>query len=382
MAVEPISSCIDLMLTLMCPFVESAHRTCPITGFSLLLDLHLPFKHTQGEPSDLECRTSQQKRSIISRIGWQSELPDAITNLSGCFPLSSSVNNPDVNLDYLINSFVPPWIEACRLCELYLEQAPWFFGAVTEKQLREEILPLWYPEAPRSAISANLSRTHETSDSGPPVTPSKGAHDLALLFIIFCFGAYTDISLPPAPDNPDSELYFQLTRATLALEPVLERPPSVATVQTLSLMAIYQGMCSGENSIESTWALMGMATKLAQSVRVCLACTNCTSDFIIFVHRSAFVRLLCLSPCRKTYSFFALQTGIVPDGSCPQLKFKSDGLCSGSSSSQTVGRCVLTPTDNFVLCQFILIRASQLAALLHSLSLSSIANYLMTPTKL
>ena len=31
-------------------------------------------------------------------------------------------------------------------------------------------------------------------------------------------------------------------------------------------MAIYEGICSGENSIESTWALMGLACKLAQSV--------------------------------------------------------------------------------------------------------------------
>jgi hypothetical protein len=47
---------------------------------------------------------------------------------------------------------------------------------------------------------------------------------------------------------------------------VFERPPSVTTVQALSLMAIYEGICSGENSIESTWALMGLACKLAQSV--------------------------------------------------------------------------------------------------------------------
>jgi hypothetical protein len=49
---------------------------------------------------------------------------------------------------------------------------------------------------------------------------------------------------------------------------LLERPPSVATVQTLSLMAIYEGICSGENSIETTWALMGLACKLSQSVRI------------------------------------------------------------------------------------------------------------------
>lgn len=49
---------------------------------------------------------------------------------------------------------------------------------------------------------------------------------------------------------------------------IFERPPSVATVQAISLMAIYEGICSGENSIESTWALMGLACKLAQSVSV------------------------------------------------------------------------------------------------------------------
>jgi len=47
---------------------------------------------------------------------------------------------------------------------------------------------------------------------------------------------------------------------------ILDRPPSVATVQTFSLMAIYEGLCSGENSIESTWVLFGLATKLSQSV--------------------------------------------------------------------------------------------------------------------
>jgi hypothetical protein len=229
----------------------------------------------QGELPDIHTRVPQPNQNFTNRADWHPRLPESIVNLADSFPLSSSSVNPAINLDFLINSFVPHWLEAQRLCELYLAQAPWFFGAVTEKQLREEVLPLWYPEAPRPGTSSGIPQTNATQDaslSAPPVAPTKGAHDLALLFMIFCFGAYTDISLPPAPDNPDSELYFQLTRAALTLEPVLERPPSVATVQTLSLMAIYQGMCSGENSIESTWALMGMATKLAQSVSgfICL----------------------------------------------------------------------------------------------------------------
>jgi hypothetical protein len=119
------------------------------------------------------------------------------------------------------------------------------------------MLPSWYSEAP----------THIPGISPPSQPQAKGtAHELALLFVIFCFGSLTDMALPPAPDNPEAEHYYQLTKAALGLEPVLERPPSVATVQALSLMGIYEGLCSGENSIESTWALMGLATKLAQSV--------------------------------------------------------------------------------------------------------------------
>ena len=66
---------------------------------------------------------------------------------------------------------------------------------------------------------------------------------------------------------------------------IFERPPSVATVQSLSLMAIYEGISSGENSIESTWALMGLACKLAQSVSFFLSLFffflgGCVSDWI------------------------------------------------------------------------------------------------------
>jgi hypothetical protein len=88
--------------------------------------------------------------------------------------------------------------------------------------------------------------------------------------MIFCFGALTDIDLPAAPDNALAEQYYQLTKAALVLEPVLERTPSVATVQTLALVAIYEGCCGGgkgrEESVERTWGVWGVAVKLAQSV--------------------------------------------------------------------------------------------------------------------
>jgi hypothetical protein len=197
---------------------------------------------------------------------WQSQLPRSTLQLSSTFPLQAT-EYFGVDIDTLAESFLPPWRDAWRLCDLYLEQAPWFFGAVTKRQLHEELLPMWYPEAQQHSGAPSASSTPKSSpDPNSSSVGKGGAHDLALMFVIFCFGALTDMALPPPPDNADAEQYYQLTRAALTLEPVLDRPPSMSTVQTLSLMAIYQGLCSGENSIESTWSLFGMATRLSQSV--------------------------------------------------------------------------------------------------------------------
>ncbi|KAH7882993.1 hypothetical protein F5I97DRAFT_1815347 [Phlebopus sp. FC_14] len=189
------------------------------------------------------------------------DLPGVVKHLSNSFPLAP-IFNENVDLNFLVQNYLPPWHRARQLSELYLSQAPWFFGAVTKRQLLEECLPLWYAEAADLVPPGSVAPSTETNAN----EASRNPHELALLFVIFCFGALTDPTLPPAPDNDEANMYSKLTRAALNLEPVLDRPPSVATVQTLALLAIYQGLCSGENSIESTWAIFGLATKLAQSV--------------------------------------------------------------------------------------------------------------------
>lgn len=173
-------------------------------------------------------------------------LPLPVLEVSASFP-DASARLPL----YALEAYLPSWSRASQLCNLYLEQAPWFFGAVKARQLHEELLPLYYVEARPQGI--------------PPPTPPT-PHDLALLFVIFCFGAVTDDTLPPPPGNVEADRFYTLTRAAIALTPPTDRPPSICTVQAFSLMAIYQGMVANPDSIESTWALMGLATKLAQSV--------------------------------------------------------------------------------------------------------------------
>ncbi|KAI0696344.1 hypothetical protein BC835DRAFT_1272113 [Cytidiella melzeri] len=207
-------------------------------------------------------------------------LPAHVQELSRAFPAATLQLDTGETMQSLIEDYLPEWPRAEALAKLYLEQAPWFFGAIKRRQLVEELLPMFYAEAQTGTLHAvdtppslqNPPASLATSASAFALGASQSAgntgtaHDLALLFVVFCFGALTDPVLPPAPHNKEASTYYELTRAALNIEPVLDRAPSVATVQTLSLMGIYQGLVAGENSIESTWALMGLSCKLAQSV--------------------------------------------------------------------------------------------------------------------
>ncbi len=178
-----------------------------------------------------------------SSIG-HSDLPPEINQLAATFP-HGPPEVPIYDLQDLISGYLPPWERAEQLRDLYLEQAPWFFGAVTQRQLFEEIFPLFYEQA-RSQLFASGSRgqfgasaeAFSLQQTGTGL-PHASSHELALMFVVFCFGALTDPDLPPAPHNEEAARYYQLTRAALSLEPVMDRPPSVATVQVLSLMGIY-----------------------------------------------------------------------------------------------------------------------------------------------
>lgn len=201
-----------------------------------------------------------------------------IHDLAHAFPAAAVALGDASNLQTLVADHLPEWPRARQLCDLYLEQAPWFFGAITRRQLLEELLPLFYGEALNLQTPGSSPPSYDHDSPPQPTlvvsssafvrssTGGASAHELALLFVVFCFGALTDPELPPAPNNLEASTYYHLTRAALNIEPVLDRPPSVATVQTLSLMGIYQGLVADEHSIETTWALMGLACKLAQSV--------------------------------------------------------------------------------------------------------------------
>jgi hypothetical protein len=104
------------------------------------------------------------------------------------------------------------------------------------------MLPLWYEEAaalvsspqqkqasssPGAQTPIDNSPSRNTSSSPSVTTTSTGtsgsrlgnSHDLALLFMIFCFGSLTDVDLPSPPDNIPAEKYYQITKVSLTLDP-------------------------------------------------------------------------------------------------------------------------------------------------------------------
>ena len=176
-------------------------------------------------------------------------LPEVVERLTSTFPSGPS-DTPSMDFEELIEK-LPPWPRASSLRDLYLEQAPWFFGAVTSRQLCDELLPMFYPEAEQSKSQTKTPLTPSTPSSSvtfqlprktdfKKISETASPHDLALLFVLFCFGALTDPVLPAAPHNFEASQYFELTKAALNLVPILDGNPSVATVQALSLMGIYQ----------------------------------------------------------------------------------------------------------------------------------------------
>ncbi|KAG2007078.1 fungal specific transcription factor domain-containing protein, variant 3 [Coprinopsis cinerea AmutBmut pab1-1] len=266
-------------------------------------------------------------------------IPPELASLASNFPLASSFYRPGIDLDYIINNYLPSWQDAQRLYQLYLEQAPWFFGAVTRRQLDEELLPMWYKEAPKPAMAASpvamgtSAVSPAASEASESSSPKGNAHDLALMFVIFCFGSLTDMEMPPAPNNPEAEQYYQLTKACLTIEPVLERPPSVSTVQTLSLMAIYEGLCSKENSIESTWALFGMATKLAQSIGLHRDCARWKLPPAEVQKRRALFWELFITDCWQSLATGRLATFSLPFVDC-ELPFDPDQTMAEDGTPQ------------------------------------------------
>lgn len=160
----------------------------------------------------------------------------------------TSINNVPVGV--LIDEIrpqLPSFERASTLCETYLSHATWLMRPLLREQLINDLLMPVYKGKSSDGSNATLHNSHE----------------LALLLFVFAIGSSADLLL--APHNDEGKLYYRLGFALLNLESIITTP-SLATVQSLCLLANYQITSDNKNSREKSWSLLRITAALASSV--------------------------------------------------------------------------------------------------------------------
>ncbi|KAF8077997.1 hypothetical protein FPV67DRAFT_1557423 [Lyophyllum atratum] len=191
---------------------------------------------------DLEKKApSKTKRSNLQELD-DSYLPQEINNCHQSFPFAP----PGIlaaTVQPMIETFLPSIERAVHLCETFMEHLTWMFQIVTRQQVIKELIPVVYKQ----------------------VRVSYGPHDLALMLIVLGIGTLVDLNLPPY--SLEAQHYYRLSRAALALQPVLGEQ-SVVTIKVLHLMSIYNGMSGKESNLEQSYALLDLASQVALRVHI------------------------------------------------------------------------------------------------------------------
>ncbi|KAG5645716.1 hypothetical protein DXG03_005411 [Asterophora parasitica] len=138
--------------------------------------------------------------------------PSDIPWLNYAFPFSPPVNKTAENVRGSIISLLPPTPAAAKsICDLYFRHAAWMYTPITESDFLTTILQPMYEQ--EGIYQSSIS-----------------SHSLAVLCLILAMGSLLDLDLPS--HNAESKRYYQLGRAALALDSVLEEQ-SIAGIQAL-----------------------------------------------------------------------------------------------------------------------------------------------------
>ncbi|KAF9072338.1 fungal-specific transcription factor domain-containing protein [Rhodocollybia butyracea] len=174
------------------------------------------------------------------RLTFEQPLPNDLPWLSYSFPFSPTVDKG--TRQHLIE-LLPKIHVARRHYQNYYRNGAWQYTPISEIEFRTTIFqPFYDPQA----------EDHSYED---PL----GSHRLAVLFFVLATGALLDLDGPSHP--PEAKWYYQLGRASLALEPVMDSS-SLSTIQALVLLASYMLV---DDIYDHRWPLMGLTSKLVQT---------------------------------------------------------------------------------------------------------------------
>nr|GAT42913.1 predicted protein [Mycena chlorophos] len=156
------------------------------------------------------------------------------------FPFAPSVGKSGQDIRATLFSQLPREATARRFAESYYQKAAWMYAPISRAEFYEKIYNPIFVEGAAETITGS---------------------SLAVCFSVLCFGAYMDLNLPPHSEQA-TQLY-QLSRAALSMDPILDEP-SIPAIQALVLMVHYMFFSGTGN--DARWVLMGLVVKLAHSL--------------------------------------------------------------------------------------------------------------------
>ncbi|KAJ7623430.1 hypothetical protein FB45DRAFT_925655 [Roridomyces roridus] len=168
-------------------------------------------------------------------------MPTDVPWIAYAFPFTANISKTgrDVKLNLL--NLLPRTAVAQRFCDIYYRHAAWMYTPISESDFYETIFGPIYDPNGTSYDSVNC-------------------HELAVLYMVLALGTLVDLNMPS--HSPEAIEYYQLSRAALAINSVLEEP-SIAGIQALVLMCHFMFWADIDGP---RWVLMGLVVKLAHSV--------------------------------------------------------------------------------------------------------------------
>ncbi|KAJ7453960.1 hypothetical protein B0H11DRAFT_265925 [Mycena galericulata] len=179
----------------------------------------------------------------------QSVLPAHILTRAAAFPISPVAPPHEGESLRALFWYLPPGAKAAALRDIYFTHAAWMYAPISPESFEAEVYSQFYDPS-----------------ATPPGDQPLYAHRLSLMFIVLAIGALMDTSEPAY--NLEAEKYHQLARAALFLHSFFDQP-TINAVQSLFLMAYYLFLADRHGTGSGArWAIMGIAVKVAQSVRI------------------------------------------------------------------------------------------------------------------
>ncbi|KAJ7665729.1 fungal-specific transcription factor domain-containing protein [Mycena rosella] len=188
--------------------------------------------------------------SIEGASGSQSPEREHIsfTSVTESFPFSSGQGpnwDPDQALEQLF-AHLPLEVRAWSLCGTFYQNGSWTGMPIVQDEAVELLTQIYRP-------------LQSEDQYPPPVT----AQQMAVLYLILALGALVDLELPPYSSEADH--YFDLACAAMSVRSLFESP-TVVTVQTLVLMAMYYAHGGRRFTMDGAWSTISLACSISQTL--------------------------------------------------------------------------------------------------------------------